>query len=106
MFLLNLRKQKRTYTKRFGDLLKAACPSMPASFIDRANCIGPEYKSYTNKKKCCSIVVHFTSYIYRTLFYRKKKKKKDVRTKSDLTKRRYGIFNDAIDLNFSLTLIT
>ena len=42
-------------------------------------------KSYRNKKKCCSILVRFMSF-------------RHVRIKLDLTKRRYRILKDSIDL--------
>ena len=38
------------------------------------------------------------SKIYRSMFYRNRKRLKDVRIKLDLTKRRYKILKDAIDL--------
>ena len=38
------------------------------------------------------------SFRHRTMFYRNRKRLKDVRIKLDLTKRRYKILKDAIDL--------
>ena len=38
------------------------------------------------------------SFRHRTMFYRNRKRLKDVRIKLDLTKRRYRILKDAIDL--------
>ena len=38
------------------------------------------------------------SFRHRTMFYRNRKSLKDVRIKLDLTKRRYRILKDAIDL--------
>ena len=84
--------------EKVGKFLGEACPDVPVSCIDRAHRIGSEYKSYRNKKKCCSIIVRFMSFRHRTMFYRNRKRLKDVRIKLDLTKRRYKILKDAIDL--------
>ena len=84
--------------EKVGKLLGEACPDVPVSCTDRAHRIGSEYKSYRNKKKCCSIIVRFMSFRHRTMFYRNRKRLKDVRIKLDLTKRRYKILKDAIDL--------
>ena len=54
----------------------------------------PHMRSY----KCCSIIVRFMSFRHRTMFYRNRKRLKDVGIKLDLTKRRYKILKDAIDL--------
>ena len=84
--------------EKVGKFLGEACPDVPVSCIDRAHRIGSEYKSYRNKKKCCSIIVRFMSFRHRTMFYRNRKRLKDVRIKLDLTKRRYKILKDAINL--------
>ena len=84
--------------EKVGKFLGKACPDVPVSCIDRAHRIGSEYKSYRNKRKCCSIIVRFMSCRHRTMFYRNRKRLKDVRIKLDLTKRRYKILKDAIDL--------
>ena len=84
--------------EKVAKFLGEACPDVPVSWIDRAHRIGSEYKSYRNKKKCCSIIVRFMSFRHRTMFYRNRKRLKDVRIKLDLTKRRYRILKDAIDL--------
>ena len=84
--------------EKVGKFLGEACPDVPVSCIDRAHRIGFECKSYRNKKKCCSIIVRFMSFRHRTMFYRIRKRLKDVRIKLDLTKRRYKILKDAIDL--------
>ena len=84
--------------EKVGKFLGEACPDVPVSCIDRAHRIWSEYKSYRNKKKCCSIIVRFMSFRHRTIFYRNRKRLKDVRIKLDLTKRRYKILKDAIDL--------
>ena len=74
--------------EKVGKFLGEACPGVPVSCIDRAHRIGSEYKSYRNKKKCCSIIVRFMSFRHRTMFYRNRKRLKDVRIKLDLTKRK------------------
>ena len=84
--------------EKVGKFLGEACPDVPVSCIDRAHRIGSEYKSYRSKKKCCSIIVRFMSFRHRTMFYQNRKRLKDVRIKLDLTKRRYKILKDAIDI--------
>ena len=84
--------------EKVGKFLGETCPDVPVSCIDRAHRTGSEYKSYRNNKKCCSIIVCFMSFRHRTMFYRNRKRLKDVRIKLDLTKRRYKILKDAIDL--------
>ena len=84
--------------EKVGEFFREACPDIPVSCIDRAHRIGSEYKSYRNKKKCCRIIVRFMSFRHRTMFYRNRKRLKDVRIKLNLTKCRYRILKDAIDL--------
>ena len=84
--------------EKVGKFLGEACPDVLVSCIDRVHRIGSEYKSYRNKKKCCSIIVCFMSFRHRTMFYRNRKRLKDVRVKLDLTKRRYRILKDTVDL--------
>ena len=84
--------------EKVGKFLGEACPDVQVSCIDRAHWTGSEYKSYRNKKKCCRIIVRFMSFRHRTMFYQIRKRLKDVRIKLDLTKRRYKILKDAIDL--------
>ena len=45
--------------EKVGKFLGETCPDVPLSCIDRARRIGSAYKSYRNKKECCSIIVHF-----------------------------------------------
>ena len=45
-----------------GEFFREACPDIPVFCIDRAHHIGSEYKSYRNKKKCCSIIVRFMNF--------------------------------------------
>ena len=57
----DLEQYEKIYEK-VDEFFKEACPDIPVSCIDRAHGIGSEYKSYRNKKKCCSIIVRFTSF--------------------------------------------
>ena len=52
--LVESKETEEDVYKEVGDLLKVACLAVPVSFVDRANCTEPEYKSYKNRK-CCSI---------------------------------------------------
>ena len=51
-------------SEKVGEFFWEACPDIPVSCIDRAHHIGSEYKSYRNKKKCCSIIVRFMSFMH------------------------------------------
>ena len=84
--------------EKVGEFFGEACPDIPVSCINRAHCIGSEFKTYRNKKECCSIIVRFMNFRHRKMFYKNKKRFKDVHIKLDLTKRRYRILKDAIDL--------
>ena len=84
--------------EKVGEFFRQACPDIPLSCIDRAHRIESECKSYRNKKKCSSIIVRFMSFRHRTMFYRNRKRLKDVRIKLHLAKRRYRILKDPIDL--------
>ena len=84
--------------EKVGEFFREACPDVPVSYIDRAHRIGSECKPHRNKKERCSIIVRFMSFRHRTMFYRDRKRLKDVRIKLDLAKRRYSILKDAIDL--------
>ena len=45
-----------------GEFFKEECPIILVSCIDQACRIGSEYKSYRNKKKCCSIIVRLMTF--------------------------------------------
>ena len=75
--------------EKVGECFREACPDIPVSCIDLSHRIGSEYKPYRNKKKCCSIIVRFMSFRHQAMFYRNRKRLKDVSIKLDLTKRRY-----------------
>ena len=48
--------------EKVGEFFREACSNIPVFSIDRAYLIEPEYKSYRNKKKCCSIIVRFMTF--------------------------------------------
>ena len=91
---LTMRKRPREPQIVFMKRLDNSCPYVLASCIDRAHHIRSDYKSYGNKKKCCSIIVCFISFRHRTPFYRNRKCFKDVRIK-----RSYRILKDVIHLS-------
>ena len=64
--------------------------------IDRARRIGGNYVDRKSKKSCKSIIVRFTTFRHRTMFYRAKSKLKNgTRVKRDLTKSRLTLLNKA-----------
>ena len=54
-------------------------------------------KDKTRNVSCKSIVVTFSTFRHRTLFYRNRSKLKNAKVWLDLTKKRYKIFTDVID---------
>ena len=70
---------------------------IPDVVIDRAHRIGRGYKDKTRNVPCKSIIVRFSTFRHRTLFYRNRNKLKNAKVRLDLTKKRYKIFTDAID---------
>ena len=79
-------------------LFKEAKVDIPESVIDRAHRIGSRYLDASSNNCYKSIIVHFTTFRHRTMFYRAKNKlKRGVRIKLDLTKSRYGLLKRAKD---------
>ena len=70
---------------------------IPDVVIDRAHRIGKEYRDKRSNLSCKSIIVHFTTFRHRTIFYRNRNKLNKAKVKIDLTKRRYDIYTDAIN---------
>ena len=69
---------------------------IPDAVIDRAHRIGGNYVDRKSKKSCKSIIVRFTTFRHRTMFYRAKSKLKNgTRVKLDLTKSRLTLLNKA-----------
>ena len=79
-------------------LFKEAKVDIPESVIDRAHRIGSRYLDASSNNCYKSIIVHFTTFRHRTMFYRAKNKLKGgVRVKLDLTKSRYDLLKTAND---------
>ena len=79
-------------------LIKETSCDIPDGVIDRDHRTG---KGYDNKKTnvCCkSIIVRFTTFRHRTMFYWSRAHlKNNIKLKLDLTKNRYKIFAKAIE---------
>ena len=70
----------------------------PDVVIDRAHRIGKGYNDKKSNIHCKSIIVRFTTFRYRTMFYGSRANlKSNVKLKLDLTKNRYKIFTKAIE---------
>ena len=79
-------------------LFKEAKVDIPESVIDRAHRIGSRYLDASSNNCYKSIIVYFTTFRHRTMFYRAKNKlKRGVRIKLDLTKSRYDLLKRAND---------
>ena len=70
--------------EKVGEFFREACLYIPVSCIDRAHIIGSEYKSYRNKNKSCCIIAPFRSFRHQTMFYRNRKRLRNVCIKLDL----------------------
>ena len=69
---------------------------IPDVVIDRAHRVGAPFFDDSTHSKSQSIIVRFTTFRHRTLFYNKRKKlSKNVRIKLDLTKQRYNLLKYA-----------
>ena len=79
-------------------LLKEAKVDIPESVIDRTHRIGSRYSDASSNNYCKSIIIRFTTFRHRTMFYRAKNKlKRGVRIKLDLTKSNYALLKRAND---------
>ena len=75
--------------------IKSAELEVPDVVLDRAHRIGKKIET-DDKGTVQDIIVRFTSFRYRTMFYRSRKKVKgNARVRLDLTKKRYKLLNDA-----------
>ena len=63
-------------------LFEEAKFSVPENVLDRAHRIGPIHNNRVSKKKCKSIIVRFTTFHHRTLFYRAGKKSQKCKSKT------------------------
>ena len=77
-------------------LIKETSCDIPDVVIDRAHRIGKGYNNKTTNVHCKSIIVRFTTFRYRAMFYRSSLKN-NVKLKLDLTKNRYKTFTRAIE---------
>ena len=79
-------------------LFKEAKVDIPESAIDRAHRIGSRYLDASSNNYYKSIIIRFTTFRHRTMFYRAKNKlKRGVRIKLDLTKSRYALLKRVND---------
>ena len=77
-------------------LFKEAKVSVPDNILDRSHRIGPSYTVRITSKKCKSIIVRFTAFRHRTLFYRARKNvASGFKVKLDLTKCRFNLLKKA-----------
>ena len=88
-----LRDDVLEFTK---SLFKEAKVAVPDTVLDRAQRIEPSYTDRMTSKKCKSIIVRFTTFRKRTLFYRARKNlKSGFKVKLDLTKSRFNLLKKA-----------
>ena len=74
--------------------------------VDRAHRIGKVYTDEDSKKEKQDVIVRFTTFRHRTLFYKSRKNfKSDVKVRLDLTKSRYSVLRDARNLVESEAMI-
>ena len=79
-------------------LIKEISCDIPDVVIDSAHRIGKGYNDKKTNVHCKSIIVRFTTFRHRTMFYRSTANlKNNVKLKLDLTKYRYKIFTKAIE---------
>ena len=77
-------------------LFKEAKVAVPDNVLDRAHIIGSSYMDRVTNKKWKSIIVRFTTFRHRTLFYRARKNlKSGFKVKLDLTKSRFNLLKKA-----------
>ena len=78
------------------NLFKEAKVSGPDIVLDCAHRIWPGYTDRITSKKCKSVIVRFTTFQHRTLFYRARKSlKSGFKVKLDLTKSRFNLLTKA-----------
>ena len=79
-------------------LFKETKVDIPESVIDRTHRTGSRYLDASSNNYCKSVIIRFTPFRHRTMFYRTKNKLgRGVRTKLDLTKSRYDLLKRAND---------
>ena len=76
-------------------IIETSC-DIPDVVIDRAHRIGKVYNDKKTNVPCKTIIVGFTTFRHRTIFYLSRANlKNNVKLKLDLTKNRYRIFTKA-----------
>ena len=84
--------------KKVQSLINEAECDIPYVAIDRAHRIGNGYKDRKTNTLCKSIIVRFTTFRHRTMFYRNRNKlKNNAKVKLDLTRKRYMTFTRALE---------
>ena len=77
-------------------LFKEAKVVVTYTVLDHGHRTGPSYTDRITSKKCKSIIVRFTTFRHRTLFYRARKNlKSGFKVKLDLTKSRFNLLKKA-----------
>ena len=76
-------------------LFKEAKVAVPENVLDCAHRIRPIYTDRVSKKKCKIIIVRFTTFCHRTVFYRARKNLKSAKVKLDVTKSRFDLLKIA-----------
>ena len=97
---LKMRHQTMFY-KMLNQLLKNPAVMLQSTdvAIDRTHWIGKAYTDKTSEMKCKSIIVWFTTFRHRTMFYHSRKNlKRNVKVKLDLTKKRFLFFTEPMQL--------
>ena len=83
--------------RNVSKIIKDKNMEIPDSVVDRAHRIGPTYMK--DGKRFKSIIVRFTTFRHRTIFYHKARKLcTNFRTRLDLTKYRFNLLNSARSL--------
>ena len=84
--------------KKVKSLINEARCDIPDVAIDRAHRIGNGYKDRKTNTLCKSVIVRFTTFRHRTMFYRNRSKlKNNAKVKLDLTRKRYMTFTRALE---------
>ena len=88
-------------------------PTVLMPFLEKVCCrIGSRYQDASSNNYCKCIIIRFTTFRHRTMFYRAKNKlKRGMKIKLDLTKSRYNLLKRANDhvkevlpLNFAMLI--
>ena len=79
-------------------LFKETNVDIPELVIYRAHRFGSRYLDASSNNYCKSMIIRFTTFLYRNMLYRAKNKlKRGVKIKLDLSKSRYDLLKRAID---------